>query len=82
MVTVIEFLSRLLGSVVDLVVIFLTDVFLNDPVGAVVFLVGAGLTTASVAAFGALVLGAALDAVGIDVGSPGRTPSRPAEPRE
>jgi hypothetical protein len=80
MVTLTEFVVELLASVVDLVVIFVTEVFLNDPIGAVVFLVGAGLTTASVAVFGYLALGAALDAVGVGIGSPGRTP--PARPPE
>ncbi|WP_336024397.1 hypothetical protein [Halobellus salinisoli] len=59
MVTVIDFVVQLLTSIVGLVDIFLTDVVLGvDPITAISFLVGAGLTTFAVGFFGYLVLGA------------------------
>ncbi|WP_049985135.1 hypothetical protein [Halobellus rufus] len=59
MVTVIDFVVQLLTSIVSLVQIFLTDVLLGvDPITAISFLVGAGLTTFAVVFFGYLVLGA------------------------
>ena len=59
MVTVIDFVAQLLVSVVDLVRIFLFEVLLGvDPITAVSFLVGGALTTATVAYFGYLALGA------------------------
>jgi hypothetical protein len=60
MVTVVDLIVQLVVSVVDLVRIFLLEVLLGvDPLTAVSFLVGAGLTTAAVGAFGYLVVGAA-----------------------
>lgn len=62
MVTVVDFVVQLVVSVFDLVRIFLLEVLLGvDPLTAVSFLVGAGLTTAAVAGFGYLVAGAALN---------------------
>jgi len=62
MVTVIDFVVQLLTSIVDLVQIFLADVLLGvDPITAISFLVGAGLTTFAVVFFGYLVLGAAVN---------------------
>ncbi|QCC46622.1 hypothetical protein [Halobellus limi] len=59
MVTVIDFVVQLLTSVVSLVEIFLTDVLLGvDPITAISFLVGAGLTAAAVVALAYLALGA------------------------
>ncbi|MFD1597982.1 hypothetical protein [Halobellus rarus] len=59
MVTVIDFVVQLLTSVVSLVEIFLTDVLLGvDPITALSFLIGAGLTTAAVVFFAYLALGA------------------------
>jgi hypothetical protein len=59
MVTVIDFVVQLLTSVVSLVEIFLTDVLLGvDPITALSFLIGAGLTTAAVVFFAYLILGA------------------------
>jgi len=59
MVTVIDFVAQLLTSIVGLVEIFLADVLLGvDPITALSFLVGAGLTTAAVAFFAYLALGA------------------------
>jgi len=64
MVTVIDFVAQLLTSVVDLVDIFLFDVLLGvDPITAVSFLVGAGLTTATIAFFAYLALGAFVNAL-------------------
>jgi hypothetical protein len=76
MVSLLEFLVEFLASTVRLVVIFVTDVALRDPLAFVAFAVGAGLTTATLAFFAYLVLGATLEAVGVDAGSPGRTPRR------
>jgi hypothetical protein len=74
MATLLDFVVALLVSVFDLVVIFLRDVALRgDPLALVVFLVGAGLTTAAVGYFFLLVLGALADGVGLNVPSPGRT---------
>ncbi|MFC6989738.1 hypothetical protein ACFQJD_15360 [Haloplanus sp. GCM10025708] len=67
MATLTAVISRLLSSIVDLAVIFLTDVALTDPISFVIWAVGAGLTTIAVAYFSALVLGglaaAAVDAI-------------------
>jgi len=64
MVTPTEFVSMLLRSIIELVVTFAAEVFLGvDPITAAIFLVGGALTTAAVAIFGVLVLGAAVDAV-------------------
>ncbi len=62
MVTVVDFVVQLLVSVFDLVRIFLLEVLLGvDPLTAVSFLVGAGLTTAAIAVFGYLAVGALLN---------------------
>jgi hypothetical protein len=62
MVTVVDFVVQLIVSVVDLVRIFLLDVLLGvDPLTAVSFLIGGGLTTAAVAALGYLAVGAVLN---------------------
>lgn len=77
MATLLDFIVALLTSIGDLVVIFLRDVALRgDPLALVVFLVGAGLTTAAVAGFGLLVAGALAESLGINPPSPGRTPSQ------
>lgn len=76
MVSLLAFLVELLSSVVDLVVIFLTDVLLNDPLGAIAFLVGAGLTTATLAFGTYLAVGALLKEFGIELPAPGRTSVR------
>ncbi|PSQ05722.1 hypothetical protein BRC97_08480 [Halobacteriales archaeon QS_6_71_20] len=65
MVTVIDFLVRLVTSVLDLIVIFVTRVALSDPLTFVSFLVGAALTTASVGVLGYLALGALARELGI-----------------
>jgi len=74
MVTVIDFLVRLITSVVDLIVIFVTEVALSDPLTFVSFLVGAGLTTASVSALGYLALGALARELGFADPAEGRRP--------
>ncbi|MFB6252481.1 MAG: hypothetical protein ABEI27_12505 [Halobellus sp.] len=62
MVSILGFVVQLFTSVFDLVVIFFSDVLLGvDPLTAISFLVGAGLTTATVAYFAYLVAGAALN---------------------
>jgi hypothetical protein len=62
MVTILDFVVELVVSVVDLVRIFLLEVFLGvDPLTAISFLVGAGLTTGAVAVLGYLAVGAALN---------------------
>ncbi|MFC6786591.1 hypothetical protein ACFQFH_12060 [Halobaculum halobium] len=58
MVTVIDFLTRLLTSVVDLIVIFVTDVALRDPLSFVSFLFGAAFVGGASLALGYLALGA------------------------
>jgi hypothetical protein len=80
MVTVIDFVVQLLTSVVSLVEIFLADVLLGvDPITAISFLVGAGLTTAAVAVLGYLALGALVNQL-TGLGSSAResTPERAA----
>jgi hypothetical protein len=53
MVTVTDFVVQLVVSVFDLVRIFLLDVLLGvDPLTAVSFLVGGGLTTAATSSSG------------------------------
>ncbi|RLM56452.1 hypothetical protein DVK02_08040 [Halobellus sp. Atlit-31R] len=81
MVSVIGFIVQLVTSIVTLVRTFLFEVFLGvDPLTAVLFLVGGGLTTAAVAYFGYLVLGALLNLL-TGMGSSARdsSPNRPAQ---
>lgn len=66
MATLTAVITKLLSSIVDLVVIFLTDVALNDPIGFVVWAIGAGLTTIAVVYFTYLVLGG-LAAAAVDL---------------
>lgn len=75
MVTVIDFVTRLLDSVVELTIIFFRDVALRDPLSFVAFLAGAAFVTASVAVLGYLALGA----VGREVGLVTPTPNRPPD---
>jgi hypothetical protein len=74
MPTLTALLVELAASLVELVVVFVTQVALRDPLAFVSFVVGAVITTASVAFVGYLAAGAAVDAIGIDLDSPGRTP--------
>jgi hypothetical protein len=87
MVTVLDFLARLIGSVFELVVIFVTRVALSDPLAFVSFLIGGALTTFAVVALGYLALGALGDAVAGGLGgggsdSGGGTIGRTPPPRE
>jgi hypothetical protein len=77
MVTILDFVVQLVVSVVDLVRIFLLEVFLGvDPLTAISFLVGAGLTTGAVAMFGYLAVGAALNQLtGSGASAPDAEPS-------
>ena len=58
MATVTDFVVQLVESVVDLVIIFATEVAPGDPIGLLVFLVGAALTTFAAGLFGVLTVGA------------------------
>lgn len=64
MVTVTEFIVRLLTSAVKLFTIFLTDVITNDPLSFISFAIGGALTGFSILFFGYLVLGAIGDLFG------------------
>jgi hypothetical protein len=79
MVTLVDFLGRLVGSVFELIVIFITRVALSDPLAFISFAIGGALTTFSIAALGYLAIGALVDAVsgdgsGSGDGTIGRTP--------
>jgi hypothetical protein len=76
MPTITALVAELLASLVRLVVVFVTQVALRDPLAFVSFLVGAALTTGAVAVLAYLGLRAAIDAVGLSRGSPGRAPPR------
>jgi hypothetical protein len=58
MATLVDFAVQLVGSVVDLVVIFATEVATRDPITFLVFLAGAALTTVAAGLFGVLTVGA------------------------
>jgi len=60
MATVTDFVVQLVESVVDLVIIFATEVAPQDPIGLLVFLVGAALTTFAAGLFGVLTVGAVI----------------------
>ncbi|ESS07027.1 MAG: hypothetical protein A07HB70_00707 [uncultured archaeon A07HB70] len=77
MPTLLDLVVTLLGSVVRLIVVFTTEVALRqpiDPLALVALAVGTVLTVVPTAVFGYLVAGAALDAIGIDLGSIVRSP--------
>jgi hypothetical protein len=76
MATLLDFAAQLLGSLVRLVVIFVTEVALRDPLAFVAFLFGAAFVSLSVGFFAYLGLGALLDEFGVAMRSPGRTPRR------
>jgi hypothetical protein len=76
MVSLLAFLAELLSSLVDLVVVGVTEVLLNDPLGAIAFLAGSALFVVTFG-FGAyLVVGALLKELGIELPAPGRTSVR------
>jgi hypothetical protein len=58
MVTVIDFLIRLVTSIVDLIVIFVTEVAIRDPLAFVSLLFGAAFVGGASLALGYLALGA------------------------
>lgn len=74
MPTVTALVAELFASLIDLVVVFVTQVALRDPLSFVSFAVGGALITATVGLIGYLAFGAAFEAIGIDLDSPGRTP--------
>ncbi|MFB6126139.1 MAG: hypothetical protein ABEJ79_02410 [Halolamina sp.] len=76
MVTVADFVVRLVTSVVDLVRIFLFEVALSDPLTFLTFAVGATITTGAIAVGGYVALGVLARELGVT--SP--TPSRPQSP--
>jgi hypothetical protein len=86
MVTLLDFVARLVGSVFELVVIFVTRVALSDPLSFVSFAIGGALTTFAVVAFAYLALGALADALfgGVGGGGSGNdgTIGRAPPPRE
>lgn len=79
MVTILDFVVELVVSVFNLVRIFVLEVLLGvDPLTAISFLVGAGLTTGAVAIFGYLAVGAALNQLtGSGASAPDAEPSEP-----
>lgn len=79
MATVVEFLTELLVSVVDLVQIFLFDVALADPLSFVNFVAGAAFVTAALVGFGYLALGAVGRELGMVSPAPGRPRDQPVE---
>lgn len=58
MVTVIDFIIELVTSAIDLIVIFITEVALRDPLAFVSFLFGALFVGGASAVLGYLALGA------------------------
>lgn len=80
MVTVLDFVARLLGSLVELLVTgTLRVIGTGDPLTILSFLVGGGLIAFSVAVFGYLALGGLVNwATGLGASAPSRTP-RPRE---
>jgi hypothetical protein len=82
MVTLVDFLVRLIGSVFELVVIFITRVALSDPLAFVSFAIGGALTTFAIAALAYFVFGALVDAVSGDGGGRDGTIGRTPPPQE
>jgi hypothetical protein len=76
MVSLLDFVVELLVSVVDLLVIFTTEVVFSDPLSAISVTVGGALTVGTVAFFTYLVVGALLAELGVDLPTPGRTPKQ------
>ena len=76
MVTVIDFLTQLGASVVELAESFV-DVAFASPLGFVVFLMGALLILFSMAVMGYLTLGAVGEMVGLVTSTPNRPPDAP-----
>jgi hypothetical protein len=76
MASLLTLVVELFASLLQLAVIFVRDVALRDPLSFVSFLVGAGLTTASVLGFGYLVAGAVVDWLGDVIGTPRQPPQQ------
>jgi hypothetical protein len=77
MATLLDLVVALLTSVVRLVVVFTTEVALRqpfDPLALVSLAAGTVLVLVPVGVFGYLVAGALFESVGVDLGSPGRSP--------
>jgi hypothetical protein len=76
MASLLTLVAELLASVLQLVVIFVRDVALRDPLAFVSFVVGAGLTTLSVLGLAYLALGAFVDWLGGVIGTPRQPPQQ------
>jgi energy-converting hydrogenase Eha subunit C len=77
MATLLDLIVALLTSVVRLVVVFTTEVALRqpiDPLALISLAAGTVFVVVSVGFFGYLVVGALFEALGVDLGSPGRSP--------
>jgi hypothetical protein len=77
MPTILDFVVAFLTSIVRLVVVFTTEVALRqpfDPLALVSLAVGSVFVLVSVGVFGYLVVGALFETLGVDLGSPGRSP--------
>ncbi|ESP87274.1 hypothetical protein [Candidatus Halobonum tyrrellensis] len=75
MVTVIDFLTQLGLSVVELLRIFLVNVAFNSVLGFVAFLTGALFVGVSIAVFGYLTLGAVASLFGFGSSASNRPPT-------
>jgi hypothetical protein len=88
MVTVTDFLVRLVTSAIELVITFATEVAFNDPLTFVSFLFGTIFVVGASAVFGYVVVGAVANELGLQLPSPGRgtregrgrVPTRPPNP--
>ncbi|MFB6168201.1 MAG: hypothetical protein ABEJ43_05070 [Haloferacaceae archaeon] len=77
MPTLLDLVVTFLTSIVRLVVVFTTEVALRqplDPLALVSLAAGTVFVVVSVGLFGYLVAGALFEALGVDLGSPGRSP--------
>ncbi|WP_435123867.1 hypothetical protein [Halobaculum sp. D14] len=74
MATLIAFLTRLVTSAVDLVVLLVTEAALRDPLAFVSLAVGAVFVLSASAVLGALALGALGREIGALEPAPGRQP--------
>lgn len=63
MATLTDLVVQLVGSAVDLVGIFVTQVALRDPLTFLVFLAGAAITTVAAGGFGLLAAGGVVGAL-------------------
>lgn len=77
MATLLDLIVALLTSVVRLVVVFTTEVALRqpiDPLALISLAAGTVFVVVSLGVFGYLVVGALFEALGVDLGSLGRSP--------